>query len=76
MEPEQVQEVWTVLKEYFDKKQVEQAAERYVDLLADYGLDDKDFVACLGADSDLDNAISYYLDIDEDDVLEEELDWD
>ena len=40
MNEEQIQEVWTLFKEYLDKKHVETAAERYVDLLADYGRDD------------------------------------
>ena len=35
MNEEQIQEVWTLFKEYLDKKHVETAAERYVDLLAD-----------------------------------------
>ena len=35
MNEEQIAEVWTLFKEYLDKKQVEIAAERYIDMLAD-----------------------------------------
>ena len=51
------------------------AAERYVDVLADFGISDETFKDVIGAEENLDHAISYYLDIDED-VLEEETDWD
>ena len=35
MNEEQIAEVWITFKEYLDKKHVEMAAERYVDLLAE-----------------------------------------
>jgi hypothetical protein len=41
-------------------------AEKFVDLLADYGVDDIAFKGCMGHDKDLDDAIQYYLDLDED----------
>ena len=75
MNEEQIQEFWLLFKEYLDKKHVESAAERYVDLLADYGTSDEAFQECFGADSFLDNAIKYYLDLDNEDVIDEE-DWD
>jgi hypothetical protein len=49
-------------------------AEKYVDLLADYGVSDETFKEVLGTDSSLDEAISYYLDLDAVDDDEEE--WD
>ena len=77
MNEEQIQEFWLMFKEYLDKKHVEAAAERYVDMLADYGISDEAFQECFGADSNLDEAIRYYLDIDEIDTLDEEEDeWD
>ena len=76
MEEEQIVDIWNVFKEYLDKKHIEMAAERYVDLLADLGTDDHTLTSALGSDSTLDNAINYYLDIDDDEVLEEEEDWD
>lgn len=55
---------WCCVKDYLDKKQVEIAAEKYVDLLADYGVSDLTFKDCLGNDEHLDSAIEYYLDDD------------
>jgi hypothetical protein len=76
MDDTQIVDTWTMFKEYLDKKHIEMAAERFVDLLADFGTEDHVLKECLGSDYALDNAINYYLDIDEDDALEEELDWD
>jgi hypothetical protein len=76
MDESQVVEVWTMFKEYIDKKHIELAAERYVDLCADYGISDEALQNALGNDSALDYAINYYLDIDNEDVLDEEIDWD
>ena len=44
--------------------------------MADYGVSDEALKDSLGHDSSLDYAINYYLDIDNEDVLDEELDWD
>jgi len=76
MEEEQIIDVWNMFKEYLDKKHVEMAAERFVDLMADFGVGDDTFTNCLGNDYALDTAINYYLDIDENDVLDEEEEWD
>ena len=67
MTEEQITDVWNLFKEYIDKKQIEIAVERFVDLLADYGVDDVVLTNCLGNDKHLDVAINYYLDLDEDD---------
>jgi len=64
MNEEQIVDIWNLFKPNLDKKQVEIAAEKFVDLLADYGVDDIAFKDCLGNDRDLDNAIQYYLDLD------------
>ena len=76
MNEEQIQEVWTLFKEYLDKKHVETAAERYVDLLADYGTDDHVLIESMGSCRILDNAMKYYLD-DEEEVHDDEYvyDW-
>jgi hypothetical protein len=66
MDESQIADIWNALKEYFDKKHIEMAAERFVDLMADYGVDDQTFKDCLGQDEYLDAAIHYYLDIDDD----------
>jgi hypothetical protein len=62
----QVGDIWLNFVEYIDKKQLETVAERYVDLLADFGVSDKIFKESLGVDEILDQAIGYYLNDDED----------
>jgi hypothetical protein len=70
----QISDIWLNFVEYLDKKQIETVAERYVDLLADFGMPDKVFKAAMGVDETLDQAIGYYLNDDfdgeEDDVQE------
>ena len=61
----QIGDVWLNFVEYIDKKQVEIVAERYVDLLADFGVSDRTLQGALGVDDILDQAINYYLDEDE-----------
>jgi len=64
MTEEQIIDIWTILREYIDKKQLDLAAEKYVDVLADYGTSDETFHDLLGNDRYLDNAINYYLETD------------
>jgi hypothetical protein len=64
MDESQIADIWNLFKEYLDKKHVELAAEKFVDLLADYGVDDITFKEVSGTDKYLDNAINYYLDLD------------
>ena len=66
MNEEQIVDIWNLFKPNLDKKQVEITAEKFVDLLADYGIDDIGFKECLGSDKYLDNAIQYYLEDDSD----------
>jgi hypothetical protein len=68
MTDNQISDIWLFFKEYIDKKEVELAAEQYVDLLADFGVKDKVLEGARGADAELDAAIEYYL---EDDVEED-----
>ena len=75
MDENQVADIWNLLKEYIDKKQIELAAEAYVDLLADYGVDDQSLISILGTDVHLDHAINYYLDIDETHEDRDDEDW-
>jgi len=74
MNEEHISDIWTMFKEYVDNKQIEIVAEKFVDLLADYGVSDETFKEVLGTDSALDDAIGYYLDTDNHDDDEE--DWD
>tara|TARA_E500000178_G_scaffold277168_1_gene276292 strand:+ start:27282 stop:27515 length:234 start_codon:yes stop_codon:yes gene_type:complete len=76
MDLEQAIDVWNLFKEYVDKKQIELVAEKFVDMLADYGIDDHQMKELLGNDSHLDEAIGYYLEIDNvDDFTDEEEEW-
>ena len=78
MDEEQIAEVWMCFKEYLDKKHMEAAAEKFVDLCADYGISDQSFKEVLGNDSVLDEAIYYYLEIEsiDYDADENDEDWD
>lgn len=60
----QIGELWTMFADYIDKKQVDVVAERYVELLADYGVRDRVLQNATGVDVTLDHAIAYYLDAD------------
>jgi len=64
MNEEQISEVWMLFKQYMDKKQLEIAAEKFIDLLADQGIDDEILQETMGHDAHLDDAIIYYLDLD------------
>ena len=64
MDEDQIADFWNLFKEYIDKKQIELAAESFIDLLADYGVEDSTLINTLGSDRFLDNAINYYLDTD------------
>ena len=63
----QIGDIWMLFADYMDKKQVEVAAERYVDLLADYGVSDRTLQGATGVDGTLDAAIEYYLDEEDED---------
>ena len=65
-----VTDLWDLFKNYLDKKHIELAAEKYVDILIDYGMDDIQLKAMLGNEKHLDAAIQYYLEMDQDDYDE------
>jgi hypothetical protein len=67
MNENQIADIWILFKEYLDKKTIDLAAERYVDLLADNGISDKVLQSAIGYDEALDEAIEYYLDEDNED---------
>ena len=73
MDEDQIADIWNLFKNYLDKKQPELVAEKFVDLLVDYGVDDLTLKSSLGNDKLLDAAIQYYLEDDSDDYEEE---WD
>jgi|TARA_B110000259_G_C13765335_1_gene302384 hypothetical protein len=72
MTEEQIVEVWSLFKEYIDKKQIDLCAEKYVDMLADYGVGDDILTSVLGSSGSLDEAINYYLDSDDEDDDDDE----
>jgi hypothetical protein len=68
----QIGDIWVLFSDFIDKKQIEAVAERYVELLADFGVPDKTMQHSMGVDPVLDQAIEYYLDEpDEDDEVDE-----
>ena len=76
MTEEEIVDIWNLFKEYIDKKQIEVVAEKYVDLLADYGVSDETLVSALGTSTSLDEAINYYLDsdgLDDDEDFDDEV---
>jgi len=75
MDSSQIIDIWNLFKEHTDKKHVETLAERFVDLLADYGVGDDVLKESLGTEDHLDAAINYYLDID-DELTADDDDWD
>jgi hypothetical protein len=74
MNEDNIVDIWTGLKEFFDKKTIETVASKYVDILADNGVEDHVFKAAIGGDEDLDAAIEYYLD-DATDSDDDEVDY-
>lgn len=72
MDETQIADIWNLFKEYLDKKHIDLAAEKFVDLLADYGVDDITFKEVTGTDRYLDSAINYYLELDDDSDYDEE----
>lgn len=56
-----IADVWNLFKDFLDKKSIDLVAEKYIDLLADYGVDDLVFKEIKDVDQHLDDAISYYL---------------
>lgn len=62
----QIGDIWMLFADFIDKKQTEAAAERYVELLADYGVGDRVMQSAQGVDDTLDQAIEYYLEEESD----------
>ena len=60
MNENQIADIWLLFKEYLDKKTLETVADRYVELMADYGVTDKALACATGTDETLDKAIEYY----------------
>ena len=74
MDEDQIADIWNLFKNYLDKKQPELVAEKFVDLLVDYGVDDLTLKSSLGNDKLLDAAIQYYLEDEDEEDYDQE--WD
>jgi hypothetical protein len=68
----QIGDIWMLFADYIDKKSIESVAERYVDLLADFGTSDRVMQSATGIDSVLDSAIEYYMDEESEEAEEDE----
>lgn len=71
----QIGDVWLMFSDYIDKKQLDDVAERYVELLVDNGVSDRMLQHSTGIDHVLDQAIQYYLEDSDTDDDHEELDF-
>ena len=60
-------EIWSLLKEYSDKKQITSIATKFVDLLSENGVRENEIESALGHDDDLDDAIKEMLMIEDED---------
>lgn len=61
MNENQIADIWMLFKEYLDKKVVHTVAERYVEMLVDHDVTDKQLENAIGLDDILDDAISQFL---------------
>ena len=62
MNEQLIVDTWTLFKDHLDKKNLPAVAEQFVELCADYGVDDQTLKTVLGNCPYLDHAIAYYLD--------------
>jgi hypothetical protein len=60
-------ELWDLIREYSDKKQLSVIAEKYIELISDHGARDNDIRDALGHDDSLDEAIKIVLAIEDED---------
>jgi len=64
-------DVWSLIKSYVPAKDKSVVAEKFVDIAMDNGIEDEELKELLGNDDDLDEAIKYNLDIEEDEDYED-----
>jgi hypothetical protein len=68
MNENQIADIWMLFKEYIDRKIVDSVAERYVTMLIDHDVSEKQLENAIGFDDVLDDAISEQLEeLDEED---------
>ncbi len=61
MEEQQIIEIWDLFKEYITGKNLEIAANHYVDFLSDHDVDKDTLAGLQGMDNHLDEAIKAFL---------------
>ena len=71
METQMLIDVWGLIKSYVPTKDKSVVAEKFVDIAMDNGIEDEELKELLGHDDDLDEAIKYNLDIEEDEDYED-----
>ena len=64
-------DVWGLIKSYVNAKDKSVVAEKFVDIAMDNGIEDEELKELMGHDEDLDEAIRYNLDIEEDEDYED-----
>jgi hypothetical protein len=64
-------DVWNLIKSYVPTKDKSVVAERFVDIAMDNGIEDNELHELIGHDDDLDEAIKYNLDVEEDEYEDE-----
>ena len=57
-------EIWVLFADYIDKKQLDDVADRYVQLLVDHNVSTRMLHNAAGVDTALDHAISSYIEDD------------
>ena len=71
METQMLIDVWNLIKSYVPTKDKSVVAERFVDIAMDNGIEDQELEELIGHDDDLDEAIKYNLDVEEDEYEDE-----
>ena len=71
MEIQMLIDVWGLIKSYVPVKDKSVVAEKFVDIAMDNGIEDHELKELIGHDDDLDEAIRYNLDIEEDEDYED-----
>jgi len=66
METQMLIDVWGLMKAYVSAKDKSIVAEKFVDIAMDNGVEDEELKELIGHDDELDEAIRYKLDIEQD----------
>ena len=67
MEAQMLTDLWNLMKAYVPAKDKSIVAEKFVDICMDNGIEDDEIKELLGHDDELDEAIQYNLDVEDED---------